>query len=263
MSKQLTPVDALKNSLTQLKPQFQAALPSHISPEKFQRVLLTAVSTTPALVEADRSSLFAACMRSAQDGLLPDGREAALVTFRSKNGMQVQYMPMINGILKKVRQSGELSTITSQLVYKNDSFKYWVDAEGEHISHEPNMFSDRGEVIGCYALAKTKDGSIYIEVMTKEQVMAVKNASKSKDFGPWAGDFHYEMWKKTVLRRLSKKLPMSTDIETEESYESVPAFIPPVVVEEQKDVTPKEVPTKLSQLIKEDNGEVSNTEDVI
>lgn len=214
MSKQLTPVDDLKNTIVQMKPQFKAALPSHITVEKFTRVLMTAVSSNPLLVQANRTSLFSACMRLAQQGLLPDNREATIVTFKNKQDQVIaQDMPMVAGILKKVRNSGELSSITAQIVYKNDKFRYWVDSDGEHIEHEPNLFGDRGDKNGVYALAKTKDGAVYIEVMTTDQVMAVKNVSRSKNSGPWAGDFEGEMWKKTAIRRLSKRLPMSTDLE--------------------------------------------------
>lgn len=213
MSKQLSPVDDLKNNIEKLGPQFKAALPNHISVKKFTRVLMTAVSTNPTLAQANRTSLFAACMNLAQQGLLPDSREAAIVTFKNKEGQHIaQAMPMVAGILKKVRNSGELASITSQIVHKNDKFKFWVDGDGEKLEHEPLMFGERGDRIGVYALAKTKDGALYVEVLTTEQVMAVKAASRSAKYGPWAGPFEDEMWKKTAIRRLSKRLPMSTDL---------------------------------------------------
>jgi recombination protein RecT len=212
MSKQISVIDELKGTIQKMQPQFKAALPKHVSAEKFSRVLMTAVSTNPTLAQADRPSLFAACMTLAQQGLLPDSREAAIVTFRNKQGQNLaQAMPMIGGILKKVRQSGEISSITTQIVYENDPFKYWVDADGEHIKHEPNFFSDRGKIIGVYALAKTKDGGVYIDVMTVADIDKVRNVSRAKDGGPWTQWFD-EMAKKTALRRLSKRLPMSTDL---------------------------------------------------
>jgi recombination protein RecT len=212
-TKAISPVDELKGSIQKMDSQFKAALPPHIPVEKFTRVLMTAISQTPALAECTRPSIFAACMKAAQDGLLPDGREAAIVMFNSKAGKQAQFMPMTAGILKKVRNSGELATITAQPVYEQDIFDYYIDADGEHIKHVPNMFGDRGKRIGVYALAKTKDGAIYVEVMTEKQVMDVKNVSRSKEYGPWSGPFEEEMVKKTAIRRLSKRLPMSTDIE--------------------------------------------------
>jgi recombination protein RecT len=109
------PIAVVRQNLTQMAPQFAAALPKHISVEKFTRVALTAIQNNPDLaVKADRRSLFGACVRLAQDGLLPDGREAAIVMF----GDKAQAMPMIAGILRKVRQSGEVSRVSAQVVYR-------------------------------------------------------------------------------------------------------------------------------------------------
>jgi recombination protein RecT len=207
------PVDEFRKALGQMEGQFKIALPEQIEPTKFSRVVMTAVQQNQDLLAADRQSLFNACMNAAQDGLLPDGRQAALVTFRLKSGVVVvQYMPMLAGILKKVRNSGELAMITAQIVCEKDKFRYWIDDKGEHVKHEPLLVGDAGGRIGVYALAKTKGGHAYIEFMTVDQVMAVKAVSKAKD-GPWQGAFEDEMWRKTVIRRLSKRLPMSTDLE--------------------------------------------------
>jgi len=82
--------------------EFRNALPSHIKPEKFQRVVMTVVQQNPDLMGADRRSLLASCLKCAADGLIPDGREAALVIFKTKINEQwvsaVQYMPMLAGI---------------------------------------------------------------------------------------------------------------------------------------------------------------------
>jgi recombination protein RecT len=209
-SKAIAPIDSLRHSIKALEPQFKMALPSHVSVEKFTRTIMTAVQQNQDLVKADRNSLFAACLRSASTGLLPDGKESALVMF----GDKAQFMPMLQGMLKLVRNSGELLSITSQIIYEKDVFKYWVDSDGEHLNHEPQMFSDRGNVIGAYALAKTKDLAVYIEVMTMNEIDAVRNVSRSKNNGPWAGPFKHEMYKKSVLRRLIKRLPVSTDLDS-------------------------------------------------
>ena len=249
MSKAMTPVDTLRASVGALKEQFEMALPKHVPVEKFMRIIQTAIVTTPALAKADRSSFLGACMKAAATGLLPDGKEAAIVTF----GDKCAYMPMISGILKLVRNSGELLSITSQIVYERDEFKYHIDSEGEHLEHKPNMFSDRGKKIGCYALAKTKDGGFYIEVMTQGQINAVKKVSRSANNGPWSGDFEDEMWKKTVLRRLSKRLPLSTDIDQalhadDDLYDLPKKQTAPT--QEVPEALPKEEPKRKSRLEK-------------
>jgi recombination protein RecT len=133
------------------------------------------------------------------------------------------------------------------MVHKNDRFRFWIDGEGEHIDHEPLMFGDRGEVIGVYALAKTKDGGLYVEVMDKAQVMAVKGASRAKT-GPWTGPFEHEMWRKTAIRRLSKRLPMNTDLEAVIKRDDEMYDLEKPKDEVQQDFTK---PRKLSKLIKE------------
>ena len=204
------PVAVIRQNLTQMAPEFRAALPAHVSVEKFSRVAMTAIQANPQLQDADRRSLFGAIVRLAQDGLLPDGREAALVMF----GNKAQAMPMIAGILKKVRQSGEVSKISAQVVYENDHFlvKYGFDEDIEHTP--PPLDKPRGKPIGAYATAVLKDGERMLEVMSLEEIEKVRAVSRAAKNGPWVA-WWSEMARKTVMRRLSKRLPMSTDLEEE------------------------------------------------
>lgn len=197
----------IRSAIEKMAPQFQAALPKHIPVERFVRTTLTAIQTNPALMNADRRSLFASATKAAQTGLLPDGRESAIVTF----GNQAQFMPMLAGILKLVRNSGELASLDAQIVYKNDKFQYrpGIDLVPQH---EPDWFGDRGEAVGVYAVAKMKDGAAYVEIMNRQQIEAVRSVSRSSGKGPWV-QWWDEMARKTAIRRLSKRLPLSTDLE--------------------------------------------------
>jgi len=208
---ELTPIEAMRGTLVKMQPEFQAALPPQIPVEKFIRTTLTAVQMNPDLLGADRRSLLGACMKAAQDGLLLDGREAAPVIFRTKEGPKVQYMPMVGGILKKIRNSGELASISAHVVYSNDQFEYEL-GDNENIIHKPFLGEDRGKPIAVYAVAKTKDGAIYREVMSVADVDKVRQASRAKDAGPWV-QWWDEMAKKTVIRRMAKRLPSSADVD--------------------------------------------------
>lgn len=202
------PVAVIRQNMQAMAPQFQAALPKHITVEKFTRVAMTAIQNTPALAKADRASLFGAVVRLAQDGLLPDGREAAIVMF----GDKAQAMPMIAGVLKKIRQSGDVAKVSAQVVYENDEF-VWHLGFDENVTHNPPALDKpRGKAIGAYATAVLKDGSRLLEVMSLEEIEKVRAVSRSGKNGPWV-QWWGEMARKTVMRRLSKRLPMSTDIE--------------------------------------------------
>lgn len=203
---QVTVVDQVRNQLIAMTPQFAAALPKHVDAARFVRVVMTAVQMTPALLDADRRTLFASAMRASQMGLLPDGREGAIVTFKN----QAQFMPMVAGIMKLVRNSGEISTWSVQAVYENDAFDFCLGDE-EHITHKPAL-ANRGKLIAVYSIVTMKDGEKSREVMSVEDVNAIRARSRSGNSGPWQTDFA-EMAKKTVVRRHSKRLPLSTDID--------------------------------------------------
>lgn len=197
----------VRHDLQRMAEEFEAVLPPQIPTDRFVRTAITAVGMNPELLRTDRRSLLGAVMKAAQDGLLPDGREAALVIFKSK----AQYMPMVAGLLKKARQSGQISSISAHVVYEKDQFDYEL-GDNEHILHKPSLTADRGKPIAVYAIARTTDGGVYREVMSVAQVEKARAVSRSKDSGPWA-TWWDEMARKTVIRRLAKYMPSSTDMD--------------------------------------------------
>lgn len=197
---------AFRGELERMTPEFSRALPPQIRPEVFVRTALTAIQTNASILQCSRKSVWSSLMRAAQQGLLPDGREGAIVPFKG----EAQWMPMVGGILKLVRNSGELKSITARVVYGGDNFRHWVDDAGEHILHESADEPDRNIIRRVYALALTKDGGIYIEVLDMNDIKKIRAVSRANK-GPWV-DWEEEMMKKSAIRRLSKRLPMSTDL---------------------------------------------------
>lgn len=212
--------EELQKTMESMREKFEKALPKQISIDKFMRTVIFAVSTNPDLLKADRNSFYRACLQSAQEGLLPDGKEAALVVYNKNIGTKqakkyikfVQFMPMVYGILKRARNSGEIKSITINVVYENDEFEYWVDSDGPNIKHKPVVFGDKGDAKGVYAMAITKDGAKYIDIMDKKDIEKVRNCSRSSNSGPWK-DWWEEMAKKSIIRRIAKILPSSSDLD--------------------------------------------------
>jgi recombination protein RecT len=237
--KELPPLVKLGNQLEQRADEFRKALPSHISPDKLQRTIITAAQNNPDLLTADRQSLITSCMKAAQDGLLPDGREAALVIFNTREKGQdgqwysrklCQYMPMVYGLRKKITQSGEVVSLQTGLVYRAEmeagAFIYEVGMEPP-IRHRPMLDLPDEEltddkIVAAYSIAKMKDGTVSAEVMRRGEINKVREASNTgatrdkkgnerQPKGPWV-DWFGEMARKTVMRRHSKTLPMSGDV---------------------------------------------------
>ncbi len=213
--------DVLRHQLAAMAGEFKNALPSHIKPEKFQRVVMTVAQQNPDLLDADRKTLLASCIKCAADGLIPDGREAALVIFNTKVKQEgapekwvkaVQYMPMIAGIQKRIRNSGEIASLEAHVIYSEDHFVWRQGLDGS-LEHAPKFPGSRGHIIGAYAVAKFKDGSPpQFEVLDIDAINKVRAVSRSKDRGPWV-DWFDEMARKTVARRLAKWLPMNADVD--------------------------------------------------
>ena len=219
------PQDVLRTQLTRMSGEFKTALPSHITAEKFARVIMTACQQTPELLAADRRSLLMAATKCATDGLLPDGREAAFVIFSTKQKVKrhdgteydewlklVQYMPMRAGVQKRAYNTGHVTSLQGHIIHENDHF-VWHQGTEEKLEHRPLFPGDRGKPVGAYAVAKIKGSNEPIfRVMDLARIEKARSVSKSKN-GPAWSQWWDEMAIKTVLRNLAKDLPAASEIE--------------------------------------------------
>ncbi|MDY3551425.1 recombinase RecT [Gemmata sp. JC717] len=218
-----------KNEIQSLETDLKKMLPPSIPSDKFVRTVQTAITLNPDLAEADKNSVLNSCMKAAADGLVLDGREAALTIYnvKQKDGSWkkvAQYIPMVAGIIKRVRNSGEVARLNAFVVYEQDTFHVSYGLEMT-LKHEPN-FSNPGKPIGAYAVCLFKDGEVDFEFMSLQQIEGIRERSKSKDTGPWKTDWS-EMARKTVIRRLAKRLPVDSDIarvvqQIDEDYDMKP-----------------------------------------
>lgn len=185
--------------------QIELAAPEGVSPKQLLRAAATAVLENPNLAKpALRASLLQATLKIAQDGLLPDGRDAAFVIYRTKDGEKIQYQPMISGLRRIAADHGW--TIQTAVVYANDSFD--PDPENGRANHKPTpLGQDRGEPIGAYAVAVHRTGGRMLEVMSVSDIEKVRQVSKAKDKGPWV-DWWERMAEKSVGKRIFKKLSL-------------------------------------------------------
>ena len=227
----LTPIQAIHHDLQAMRTQFQSVLPPQITVDRFCRIVFTAVQTNPGLVEAGSRAVLAACMTAAQIGLLPDGREAALIAYRGKQGTTVSFQAMVSGLMKLVRNSGEISTWDLEVVRENDTFERNC-GDNPSITHKPSL-TNRGKIIGAYSIVTLKSGEKSREFMDIDQIEGIRARSRAKDSGPWVTDFE-EMAKKTVVKRHYKRLPSSTDLDEaiaadNEAYEATTMVDPDVI----------------------------------
>lgn len=193
--------------------EIKKALPSVITPERFTRMVLSAISTNQKLSQCTPSSFLGAMMSAAQLGLEPNTPlgQAYILPYQNKGVLEAQFQLGYKGLIDLAYRSGEVEVIQSHIVYENDEFECNYGLEPT-LKHTPAA-TNRGEPIKVYALFKTKSGGFGFEVMSMEDVR--KHAEKyskayNTSFSPWKTSFE-EMAKKTVLKRVLKYAPLKSD----------------------------------------------------
>jgi recombination protein RecT len=207
--------EAHKESLAKL-------LPQHMTPERFMRVTLNSLRTTPKLMECTLESLFGATVFCAQIGLEPNTPmgHIYLIPFKNnrKNRTEVQVIIGYKGYIELARRSGQIVSISAQPVYEKDAFDFDYLRMGD-LSHKPFMGGDRGKIIGAWAHAELAGGGSAFDFMPLADIERIRDGSQgyrtAKRFNssdsPWIAHFD-QMARKTAVRRLAKMLPMSVEM---------------------------------------------------
>lgn len=222
MSNQLA---TLKQTLSgpAMREQFARALPKHLSPERFCRIAITALTRTPKLADCTQESLMKCLLDLSAFGLEPDGRRAHLIPYKDQCTLVIDW----KGLAELAMRSGIIAKLHADVVCENDEFEFNL---GEVKCHKIDFRKPRGEVYAAYALAQTKTGEVFACVLSKDEVEAVRKRSRAGTSGPWVSDWN-EMAKKTAFRRLSKWLPLSAEFRDAQERDDEDV--------EPRDVTPK------------------------
>lgn len=203
----------MQDYIKSMEGEIKKALPSVMTPERFTRMTLSAISSNPALAKCTPKSFLGAMMNAAQLGLEPNTPlgQAYILPYKNKGELEAQFQIGYKGLIDLAYRSGEVEVIQSHIVYENDEFEceYGINTK---LSHKP-ADSNRGNPIKVYAIFKTKSGGYGFEVMSIDDVKRhAEKYSKAYDssYSPWKTNFE-EMAKKTVLKRVLKYAPLKTD----------------------------------------------------
>lgn len=250
----------MQQYIKSMESEIAKALPSVITPERFTRIVLSAISVNPKLGSCTPTSFLAAMMTSAQLGLevnTPLG-QAYVLPYNNKGTLEAQFQLGYKGLIDLAYRSGEVEVIQAHVVYENDEFVCEYGLEPKLI-HKP-ADHDRGQAVKVYAMFKTKSGGYGFEVMSMEDVRA--HAAKysnaySSSFSPWKTNFE-EMAKKTVLKKVLKYAPLKSDfVRAASQDDSIKTSIAPDMYDVPKDFdTDADVFDAEMTEINEDTGEV-------
>lgn len=205
----------VQKTLIGMKGQLGAALPEIMTPERFVRLTLTAMSKNPKLYDCTQGSLIGAIFMAAQLGLEPNTPlgQAYLIPYWNNRYKcyECQFQVGYKGMITLAYRSGKVTDIWAADVRENDEFRYELGLN-PILEHKP-VLKDRGDVIAYYAVWHTKDGGHGFAVMSREDILEHKNRFSKADqagFSPWSTNFD-EMAKKTVLKKALKYAPMAAE----------------------------------------------------
>lgn len=214
----------LKALVESQKASIAQALPKHITPERLIKTLLVAANRNPGILDCTQASVMETINRAAELGLDLSGTlgEAYPVPFTNKikvpngNGgttdkfvKQLQLIIGYRGFEKLAWQSGEVQMIDAEVVHENDTFEFRKGFEPV-LRFEMCLTGDRGAPIGAYALIITKSGGRMARFMPAADIEKIRQGAQSKDSPAWRNHWS-EMARKTVLRRVMKDAPLSTE----------------------------------------------------
>lgn len=214
-----------KDTLAALK----QALPDHIDLDVFVATAKQAVMTKPDLLKEElRPSLLRSVARAAAVGLLPDGKQGALVARYDTDagGYAIAFQPMVGGIIKLGRETGAIKSIRAHLVFRGEHFRI-VAGDEDKIEHIPDPdiideayavlnkgLDNRGNaqsdadgfmlrVYAAYCVITGSDGTVTKRFMTRQRIISLRQASRASR-GPWNSRWLDEMILKGVILFTSK-----------------------------------------------------------
>lgn len=216
MSTAITPQKSLWNSLETHKVDLARVLPPHLSVDRFFYQVRMAIAKQPKLANCTPASVLEAVRVAADLGLDPSGAlgSAWLVPYKDK----CELIPGYRGLIDLACRSGFVKSANAWVINERDQWE--APLAGRVPKHRPffpmpdDEQQDPGRVIGAWSRIKLNalGDDIEVEVMTLRQLDAIRARSASVRAGkmdsPWFTNPE-EMYRKTVLRRLLKKAPLS------------------------------------------------------
>ena len=218
-------VPEARNMLMALKPKIENALPERrrMQVQHFITGAILAIQKNNYLLRCKRNTFISALFEAARLGLMPGTvlGECALVPYKGN----VQFQLMYRGCVALAMRTGRLAKFEAEVVYVNEHFKFCRRGGELILEHDPIFEEElQGDLRLAYAVATLKDGGWQPEIMSgheiiekieKKQIEQIKDddperQEAKRNASPWRA-WRSEMWRKTVTKRLWKRIPMSEE----------------------------------------------------
>lgn len=188
-------------------PSISDALPAGFNKARFIQNTVALMQDNKDLAKYPQAKVVPGLLKGAYLGLDFFNKECYLIPYGQDLQFQIDYKGM-QKLIKKyaVRPVDE---IYARIVREGDDFSESIKDNEPVVNFVPKPFNN-GKIIGAFAVCQYKDGGAKVEVMSIEQLDAAKRLSKAQTGTAWKF-FSEEMYKKTVIRRLCKGIPVELE----------------------------------------------------
>lgn len=198
----------------------EVALPQDFNKERFVLNSLAVLNGTDEKGKAlqefvkknGQGQVLAGLMKGAQLGLDFFMGEAYLIPYGNSLNYQTSYKGEVK--IKQKHAIRPVKKIFAEIVREGDEYESWEENGRKGYKFKRSSFSN-GAIKGAFAVCVYKDDidDIDLEEMSLEELENTRKHSKASNSPAWR-DYTSEMYRKTVLRRLCKRI--DTDFTAEQ-----------------------------------------------
>ena len=228
---------SMQQYIKSMEGEIKKALPSVITPERFTRMVLTAISVNPKLGSCTPASFLGAMMSAAQLGVEPNTPlgQAYILPYMNKGTLEAQFQLGWKGYVQLALRSGQYKRLNVIAVKAGELVKF--DPLTEEIVLnliEDDQQREKTPSVGYLATFEYLNGFTKTLYWSREKMEAhalrySKGYSAKKGYTFWEKDFD-AMAFKTMLRQLISKwgimsIDMQKAFEADVEAEETPDYL--------------------------------------
>lgn len=158
--------------------------------------------------------------------------EGYLIPYKDK----LQVLPSHRGAVKMAKRycTKPIKDIYSKVVREGDNVSIEIVNGEQKLNFKPLPFND-GKIVGAFAVCLYEDGTMIYELMSLKELEVCRSSSKARNSPAWSR-FTSEMYRKTVLHRLTKQIPIDMDASAWDLFNSGNEIVTDIKEEVQMEI---------------------------
>lgn len=247
-----TIADSILRSFNTLATQGQLVFPKGYAVGNQLKLMYTSLCQNGSISKVTPISVGESLTEAVVQGLEIDKRQLYFIPRGNKLTMFRSYF----GDVAVAKRTGLVVDMRARVLYEGDTYDIDTDEYGEEIvvNHKTRLENHDNPIIGGYSWAVLPNGSKIFCIMTKKEI----DTAWSKSSDPTRNtqkDYPQEMTKRTVIRRLAKRIFNTSSTELTDEQKAIIASFNRTT-EQEYDNTPKSNLVGIKKVVIDDDGTI-------